>query len=190
MDASLGYAELTELVRAQLPNGPFILLGESFSGPIAIELALTEQARVKGLVLAVTFARPSILKWLSPKLLKPFTMLCNPALAPGWLTNFLLFGAFGSPELRARLNAVLSRLPAAVVRRRLQEILSVDKTALLTQIKCPTVYLRGSKDRLVGASSADLIQTGIRDCRVETLAAPHMLLATHVDEVVAISQPV
>ena len=36
----LGYAELQALARAAMPEkGPFVILGESFSGPIAISLA-------------------------------------------------------------------------------------------------------------------------------------------------------
>lgn len=39
-DVPLGYAALTDLARASLPSdGPFFLLGESFSGPVAVKLA-------------------------------------------------------------------------------------------------------------------------------------------------------
>lgn len=39
-DETLGYAELETLVRAELPGSePFVLLGESFSGPIALAIA-------------------------------------------------------------------------------------------------------------------------------------------------------
>ena len=39
-DIPLGYDELETLVRAALPaHGPFIILGESFSGPLAIRIA-------------------------------------------------------------------------------------------------------------------------------------------------------
>jgi len=42
-EARLGYAELTKFVKEQLPvNEPYILLGESFSGPIAVSIAATQ----------------------------------------------------------------------------------------------------------------------------------------------------
>jgi pimeloyl-ACP methyl ester carboxylesterase len=45
----LGYAELEGIARAALPlEGPCVLLGESFSGPIAISLAASAPERLQG----------------------------------------------------------------------------------------------------------------------------------------------
>ncbi len=38
-DVLLGYRELLPLVEEQLPAGPFVLLGESFSGPLTVMVA-------------------------------------------------------------------------------------------------------------------------------------------------------
>src|SRR6266849_5616303 len=57
VDRPLDYGQLTALVEARLPNGQFVILGESFSGPIAIEIAAREKQRVAGLILASSFAR-------------------------------------------------------------------------------------------------------------------------------------
>ncbi|HEV2611533.1 MAG TPA: alpha/beta hydrolase, partial [Noviherbaspirillum sp.] len=71
-DLSLSYRELEDLVRAALPeNEPFILLGESFSGPVAISLAASEPAGLIGIILCCTFTRNPLpflrpLKWLIP----------------------------------------------------------------------------------------------------------------------------
>src|SRR5687767_5910188 len=54
---ALNYAELEAVARAAMPDGPFVLLGESFSGPIAISLAASGSPHLKGLVLCCTFAR-------------------------------------------------------------------------------------------------------------------------------------
>lgn len=54
----LDYDQLHEFVRARLPKGePFILLGESFSGPVAITLAATAPTGLCGLILCATFMR-------------------------------------------------------------------------------------------------------------------------------------
>src|SRR5262245_31175156 len=47
----LSYDDLTQFVVERIPNRRFAILGESFSGPIAIEIAAT-QPRVTGLILA------------------------------------------------------------------------------------------------------------------------------------------
>ncbi|MEJ5132798.1 hypothetical protein WH218_01765 [Stenotrophomonas indicatrix] len=51
------YATLARWLWPQLPRHPFILLAESFSGPLAVELAARQPAALRGLVLAATFAR-------------------------------------------------------------------------------------------------------------------------------------
>jgi len=178
MDPKLGYAELAELVREQLPSKPFILLGESFSGPIAIELAAREKERTQGLVLAVSFAKSPL-----PSFLAPLANMFNSRLAPKWLSQAMLLSGFDDNALSRKLQSVLASLPDAVVRKRLSEVATVDKTDLLRQIECPILYLRGSQDRLVGKGSADLICQSIKNSHIEVLDAPHMLLSTHADEV-------
>ena len=50
-DRILGYEALLELVRPRLPvDEPYLLIGESFSGPIAIRLAASKPPRLAGLV--------------------------------------------------------------------------------------------------------------------------------------------
>ena len=56
-DEPLGYSELLPRVRAALPaSGPFVLLGESFSGPLAIMLAAEAPAGLRGVILSASFA--------------------------------------------------------------------------------------------------------------------------------------
>src|SRR5262245_59360933 len=57
-DQVLGYPKLEALVRSALPaDRPYILLGESFSGPIAIAIAASCPAGLVGLILCGSFAR-------------------------------------------------------------------------------------------------------------------------------------
>jgi hypothetical protein len=54
VDRPLSYDQLIFYVRERVPNDRFVILGESFSGPIAIEIAATDP-RVVRLVLASLF---------------------------------------------------------------------------------------------------------------------------------------
>lgn len=57
-DQPLGYAALTARVREALPaDRPYVLLAESFSGPIGVEIAAQAPPGMMGLVLCSTFAR-------------------------------------------------------------------------------------------------------------------------------------
>ena len=49
------YPELIEQVKTQLPTEPFLLLAESFSGPIAYRLSLDTSIPIKKLILVATF---------------------------------------------------------------------------------------------------------------------------------------
>ena len=54
----LDYSELEAIARSALPaEGPFVILGESFSGPTAVSLAASSSSQLKGLVLCCTFVR-------------------------------------------------------------------------------------------------------------------------------------
>eukprot|EP01136_Pigoraptor_vietnamica_P024202 Opistho-1_new@77020 len=54
----LDYEGLEVLVRDELPvDEPYVLLGESFSGPVAISIAASRPPQLAGLVLCCTFAR-------------------------------------------------------------------------------------------------------------------------------------
>ena len=56
-DRPLDYEALTQYVTALLPNTKFIILGESFSGPIAIKVADSKPKNLLGIILCATFIK-------------------------------------------------------------------------------------------------------------------------------------
>src|SRR5262245_52178733 len=57
-DPDIGYVALEGVVRALLPQDqPFVLLAESFSGPIGISIAASRPVSLRGLILVSSFAR-------------------------------------------------------------------------------------------------------------------------------------
>jgi pimeloyl-[acyl-carrier protein] methyl ester esterase len=172
-DPTLGYDALTALVMERLPGERCVVLGESFSGPIAIEVAAREPQRIAGLVLAASFARsplPAFLRLLAGRL--------DPKWTPRWAIEAALLGGSGTPALKASLRKVMATLPPEVIRRRTAEIAGVDKRERLRRVACPILCLVGSRDRLVGRRCADEIAKAHPGCTVRVLDAPHMLLQT------------
>ena len=112
----LGYAELETLVRASLPEGrPFVLLGESFSGPIALLIAADPPAGLAGLVLSTTFARSPV------PLLSPLASLLRFAPVrpiPMPLLSWLLLGRWATAQLKTELQAALNNVDRDVLRAR------------------------------------------------------------------------
>ena len=176
-DRPLGYDQLTTLVEELVPDERFVLLGESFSGPIAIEIAARKKACVAGLVLASTFAKHSM-----PSLFAGLAKAFDHTWVPRFAVEAALLGTMGTPEVKATLARVLSEVPSNVIRLRAAEALRVDKRHVLQGVVCPTLCLTGRRDRLVGRNHAKELQSALPECEVRVFDAPHMLLQTHASE--------
>ena len=169
----LDYEQLETYVRERLPaNEPFVLLGESFSGPIAISIAAKAPCNLIGLILCCSFARNP-----RPALagLKAFIRLV-PAIKSATLIGPMLLGKHSTPALRHQLNVALSQVSSKVMQARLRAVIDVDVTELLKQVCVPTLYLRATDDRLVPQSASALISSIAPQTRVVDVDGPHMLL--------------
>jgi len=173
-DRPLGYTELELLVRAHLPATPFVLLGESFSGPLAIRIAANPPPGLVGLVLSTTFARAPI-RGLSP--LAPLLRFA-PSRPPMPLLSWWLLGAWATPQMRAQLAAALHRVSPAVLRRRAAAALQVDVSGQLGSIRVPALQLVASRDRLLAGSASVHLAACLASCETVTLPGPHLLLQT------------
>ena len=171
---SAGYAELEAVARASLPaSGSFIILGESFSGPIAVSLAASCGPQLKGLVLCCTFVRnPRPL--LGP--LGPLVRWLPVGLAPAAALGRALMGRFSTPALHGLLKASMRQVSPAALRARLAAVLSIDVSVKLAAVPVPTLYLRATEDSLVPPAAGDLIVQLKSGCRVVEIAGPHFLL--------------
>ena len=170
----LGYSELESIARSFLPRDePFFLLGESFSGPIAISIAATAPPGLRGLILCCSFARNPF-PWLSFARRIAFAIPTNAI--PIGVLSFLLLGRFSSPELRSEMEQVIAVVSPAVLQTRAHAVLSVDASALVSQIKLPILYLRASEDRLIPKASAELIASLALSTKIVEFEAPHFLL--------------
>ncbi len=171
--------ELLEHIRQAAPSGqPVVLVAESFSGPLAIELTARRLLDVRALVLCCSFASSPV----------PLALRCLPL--PGawirrtpvsWIRRFLA-GADCPPELVARVRRCLRQVDPAVLASRMRQLARVDVREALAGVEVPLLLLTGSNDRLVGPRFA----AEILDCQpgAKHLAweGPHLLLQRRPDE--------
>ncbi len=175
-DPALGYAELETLARTYLPhNEPFLILGESFSGPIAISIAASNPPGLLGLILCVTFVRnPHPLLPMVTTILEPF-----PAgRLPGFILHRNLFGNFNSPRLRGKLREVGALVSAKTLKARLEAVSAIDASEKLRRVKVPTLDLRAKQDRVVSRACGTYIRRIGPNVSAADLDAPHLLLQT------------
>jgi pimeloyl-ACP methyl ester carboxylesterase len=170
----LDYSELEAVARAAIPNeGPFVILGESFSGPIAISLAESCSSQLKGVILSCSFAcnpRPYLrgFQWLVGML--------PVAISPKAVLSFLLLEPFATGALQSALSAAITRVSPPVLRARLKSVLTVDVSEKLASLAVPILYLRASHDRVVPRKASEYICKLCPRTKVVQIEAPHLLL--------------
>jgi pimeloyl-[acyl-carrier protein] methyl ester esterase len=177
---ALDYAALTELAFKALPlTGPLVILGESFSGPIAVALAARCADRVQGLILCCSFVRTPRPRWSWVSALLRAVPLPAP---PTALIAHVLFERHTTEGLRALLARSLGVVTPGVLRSRLTAVTNVDASATLAAMRTPLLYLRAGADRLVPPSASAWIKHLRRDVRIAEFDAPHALLQTRAAE--------
>lgn len=176
----LDYEALTSTARRALPTtGEYVLLGESFSGPIAAQLASERPGEVRGLILCASFVSSPMPHF------RPFEWLLEAGpvrLLARWLAPRTLLGRFQTRELRELLLRTLSRLPRSVLIARIRAVLAANSIAAFARVRAPTIYLQGSEDTLLPLSCVDEICRLVPKTRVVQIAAPHCVLQCAPDE--------
>ncbi|WP_137936594.1 alpha/beta hydrolase [Chitinivorax sp. B] len=173
-EQTLGYSALVALVKQALPrHGPYVVLGESFSGPVAIQLAAQADQHMVGLILCCSFAcspRPSLIG------LRPLIGLTPIRWLPSRLLAMLLYGRGAHVQLRKLLEKALAQVAQRVLQHRLQAVLDVDVLPDWQRIALPVCYLQATHDLLIPASQVSLLKTMLPSMQVSPLAGPHGLL--------------
>ena len=173
-DVAQDYAALELIARAALPvDRRYVLLAESFSGPIGISIAASKPRWLAGLVLCCTFA---CLPFPYARWMRHLARAAPAWRVPETLVEWVLLGRHATPELRRDVAAVLDQVPPAVLKQRLAESLAVDARPLFASIQVPTLYLRATDDRLIRRAASLGIAAALPQLQIQDLDAPHFLL--------------
>jgi pimeloyl-[acyl-carrier protein] methyl ester esterase len=169
----LGHGELIAHALSDLPaEGPLVLLGESFSGPLAVALSARCPARVIGLILCCSFVR-NPRPWGRP------LMRWIPAVrVPAPLAARALFGAQAGTEQVRLLKRALDAVSPQVLRARMRVVAATDVSGDLEKLKIPLLYLQARRDRLVPHSALARVAALAPQTRVAVFDGPHALLQT------------
>ncbi len=172
----LSFPDLLEMVRNATPESePFVLLAESFSAPIAVQLAADPPANLQGLVICAGFITNPITRFLRPLLLALARLLFRLPL-PGFAIRRLLVGLSAAPDLVERVRNAISSVSPRVLARRLRAVLACDVTTYAAKIALPVLYLQASQDRLVGPSAFHALRRLNPNVELAMVAGPHLIL--------------
>ena len=172
-DQMFGYVELEAIVRSTLPSRPFVLLGESFSGPIALSIAANPPSNLVGLVLSTTFATSPVPLF---SVFAPVTRIAPVRALPLFLLSWWLLGRWATPQLEAALQDALSQVSPKVLRFRAAAALRANVLAQCSSISVPVLNLCAANDRLLSRSAGSQIEAVIPNCETTEIAGPHLLL--------------
>ncbi len=174
-DRRLGYDDLLNFIREKLPDEePFVLLGESFSGPLAIRIAAQPPPGLSGLILVATFVRKPV-RWL-PRRLGPFIPAFAFRLFPLWSQLRVLTSGESTPELRRLYQDALTQVKPAVLAHRVSEVFQVDVAEEFQQIRIPILVIAARHDRTVPTHNLRLLQRLRSDLLVEMIETDHLVL--------------
>ena len=178
-DHRMGYLELEQLVRAQLPaSDAFVLLGESFSGPLAIQISADPPEGLKGVVLSTTFARLPV-----PGLSRLAALVrFAPARPPMGLLSWALLGRWATQDLQTALSEALHLVSPDVLRARAAAALRVDVSGRIASVRVPALQLVALQDRLLAPSASRVLASGLPGCTTVKLPGPHLLLQASTEQ--------
>jgi pimeloyl-ACP methyl ester carboxylesterase len=176
-DKKLGYDDLLPLVLAALPtDSPFILLGESFAGPLALRAAATRPPNLRAVILCATFVRnPAWLRaeWLR-HLVRPFMFRLF------WPVKRVkaMLGGYSTPELASLEAQALAEVRPEVLAHRVHAAMQINVLEDLISCPVPILYIRGDYDQVVSRRNLSEIIAARPSVQVTRIPSPHMVLQT------------
>lgn len=173
LEGGQDFETLTEYVMGELPDEEYVLVAESFSGPIGARIAKLRPDCLRGIVFVATFlTSPSALLLSMAKLL-PLKKLSRMPFSSVPIRG-LLFGWRVGADTVERFNRVLAGVPGAVIEQRVDAISHLSTP--MPGLQIPALYIRASNDRLVSADMWREFASVFGDFSVVEIDGPHMIL--------------
>jgi len=182
-DKTQSYKELVEYVHNLLPiNDDYIIVAESFSGPIAFELAKNKDPNLKSVIFVASFLRPpntllKLIKWF------PLSLFLRLPIPTKFIKKYML-GEEVNNELIRKLRDVLAKIDTNVLSYRLRQIASLNIKS--TKLDTRAIYLQPTSDKLVPENNFVDFKNSIENLRISRVPGPHFLLQANPSECSAI----
>jgi len=173
-DGCGSYEELVAYILPQLPiDQDYCLIAESFSVPVALEIARQAPDRLKRGVIVAGFCFSPLPNLLRSIARSSLFLLRFPL--PSWLLNFVLCNG-QAPALSREVKKCLKAMPHTIVKQRIQAALEVDLRGGLDEIEIPFLALMAKDDRLLHPSCGATLAKFHEKLQLSYLEGPHFLL--------------
>lgn len=175
-EQKLSYGELISYVETQLPKKTeFVLLAESFSGPIAYKIAKNEN--LKAIIFIASFIQPpnrllTLIKTIS------FSFLI-PKRLPHFILKFLL-GNLAGKEHYELVNEALMKVKKEVLAFRMKEMANLPRD--MTDTINKSIYIQAISDNLVCSKNADKISELSIESQIYKIEGSHFVLQVNPEK--------
>jgi len=172
-DKDKGYPELTEYVKGKLPKERnFILIAESFSGPIAYSISSNPPKNLKSVIFVATFINtPNRFLWLLEKLPLPLILKLP---IPIFFIKRLLLGKNAKHQNIKLLKEAINKTDSETLANRIREMLYIPVEE--NKILVPSAYLAAGNDKLVPHRNIKEFMRIAPKIEIIMIDGPHFLL--------------
>ena len=180
LDDKLSYQDLVFFVKEYLPeNENYIIVAESYSGPIAYLLAQEQPERLKLVIFVASFLKPPIPVLLKLLSIFPLEKLLDVKI-PSFITRYLMLGAKIDKETLNLFNQTLEQVSGTVLAKRFREIARLS--CELKSMHIRSVYIQATNDKLVSSQNVDVFKQCCNELSVFRVPGPHFILQANPED--------
>jgi pimeloyl-ACP methyl ester carboxylesterase len=175
LSAGAEYAALAKSAVRSLPHDrPFVLLGESFSGPLALRIAADNPPGLVAVILVASFVKHP-LAWAAAVAPYIVRFLASSSPFRRFALRRLVFGRHAPTDLIEQISATIGAVDQSVLADRAKAALTADVTGELIRCPVPLLYLGGARDRLMH-QNVKRLRAVCPGLEYQIVDAPHFVL--------------
>ncbi|MFK8052404.1 MAG: alpha/beta fold hydrolase [Woeseiaceae bacterium] len=160
---------------------PVVLLAESFSGPIGLNVLAQAPANFIGGVFSATFAKPPLALIISLAEKLKLASLTLPGVSEQILRWFCLNGVRDIGLIRD-ITAVVRAVEPETVQSRLSALTTMDAGDAVCSIEVPIMTFAASQDRIIRRRYMQSLLDAGSHRQHEVIDGPHLLLQASADQ--------